>query len=246
MPISLPETYYSVWPPSRWTMFFLIWSQNFACFHLSLLSLLLLLCTSKSSPALASLYFPFHLWNTAMKNPLNLFSRLNKPAFLSVSSCIMCSSIQTSEWPSTELPPACPCLSDTWQPRPGPAPDVSHQCWAEVKDPFTELAGIGLPLAAWYAVGFQHWEGTLLFHGQLVVHQDPQTYFCQAAFQLVGLEPSLVLAVIPSLGRILRFPSWILMKFLSAHFSCLMRFLWIAALLSHLLTVPFIWIFGVN
>ncbi|KAK4830496.1 hypothetical protein QYF61_011409 [Mycteria americana] len=69
---------------------------------------------------------------------------------------------------------------------------------------------------------------TLLAHVQLVEH-DPQVLFCKAAFHLVSPQPELVHGVIPPQVQDLQFPLLNSIRFLSAHFSSLLRSLWTLA-----------------
>lgn len=67
-----------------------------------------------------------------------------------------------------------------------------------------------LPDAAQEAFNFWGYKGTLLAHGQLGIHQDPQGVFWLAAFQPLGLQPVLVPGVIfPPGTRLHIFPCWI-------------------------------------
>lgn len=95
---------------------FLISNGNFPCSNLYLLPPFPLLCNSKQSFFLSSLYPLIGSLKTAIMSFL-LFLRLNRPSSLSLSLSIMSSSPLTSMVASTGLPPVCQCLSCTVEPQ---------------------------------------------------------------------------------------------------------------------------------
>lgn len=61
-------------------------------------------------------------------------------------------------------------------------------------------------------------KGTLLSHGQLIFHHDPQDLFCKTASSWSVPNPQQFIELFPSRNRTWHFPLLNSMRFLSAHF----------------------------
>lgn len=101
----------------------------------------------------------------------------------------------------------------------------SRQSRAEVKDCLSQPAGSALPHAGCDSGGALRCEVTLLFCIIFHFSFSPWVHFCRAAFQLFG--PQQVFHAWRC--RTWHFPLLNFMKFLLAHFSSLLRSLWMAA-----------------
>lgn len=147
---------------SHWENIFLSIKSEFSMFQFvsvashSLL-LMLSLCNLQEKPG-SVLSTPSHSWPVDCHGiPLSLlFSSVNKPSSLSLSSYNTCSSLQPSWWTSTGLTLAYQSLS---------CPDIvcqmwSRKCWTERKDQFTWLAGHDPAITAQYRLGFLCCKGT--------------------------------------------------------------------------------------
>lgn len=88
-------------------------------------------------------------------------------------------------------------------------------------------AGSILPNSSQDAVGLLC--STLLPHVPSDVHQDLQSLFCQAAFQLDAPKHNLVHGFVPPQMQKIAVFLVNFMKFMSTHFSSLLRYLWMTA-----------------
>jgi len=86
-PQSLWTSCSSVAPPSGWKNFLLISNPNLPCLSLKPFPLASSLSTHVNCHCRSCLYTPFKYWKTAMRSPQSLlFSKLNKPSSLNLSS----------------------------------------------------------------------------------------------------------------------------------------------------------------
>jgi len=123
-----------------------------------------------------------------------LFSRLNSPSSLSLSpweemllslNHLNCPFLDSLQYIHVSLVLESPDL-DTALTSAGSPPSTT---------------GNAPPNAAQDTIHLLCRKGTWLVHIQPGVHQDPQVLLCQAAFQLGGPQPVLVLGVVPSQGQ---------------------------------------------
>ena len=174
--------------------FFLISSLNLPYFSLKSFTLvlsqyILLKCLSPS------LLMPcFKYWKTALRSTQSfLFSRVNSPSSLSLSSYGRCSNPRT-------FFVACLWTSSSrfmfllyWGLRIWTQYSRWGLSWAEEQDHLPHPAYHTTFDAAQYMVGFLGCEGTLLAHVQLAIHQYSQVFFSRAV--LYRVLPQLVLIV---------------------------------------------------
>ena len=76
-----------------------------------------------------------------------------------------------------------------------------HQCWLDGKVHLPWPAGSTVPNAAQGTISLLCHKGTLLAHGRLGVHQEPQVCFCSVAPQLGGTYHILVHGIVPPQGQ---------------------------------------------
>jgi len=76
-----------------------------------------------------------------------------------------------------------------------------HQGRVEGEDHLPRPAADSLPDAAQGTISLFRGQGMLLTHIQHGVHQDAEVLFCQAAFQLGGLQHVVVHGVVPPLRQ---------------------------------------------
>lgn len=99
---------------------FLIQSINFVCFSSGLVSLVLLLCNSKSGLALSCPYLPFSLWKFPVKSSLNPFFPGWTSQLFWVFRCASCASVFHLLEGSSLKYLQCVLVSCAGESRPGP------------------------------------------------------------------------------------------------------------------------------
>lgn len=122
-----------------------------------------------------------------------LFSRLNSPSSLSLSSYEMCFS-SSMICSFTRLSPVCLCLSCTGEPISVPrTPDISHQSWVEEKNHPPQPAGSTLSRAIQDIVSLLCHK---IYSWPVWCPLESQVLFCIEAFQLGSPQHILVPGVI--------------------------------------------------
>ena len=171
---------------------------NHLCFSLCPLLLVVSLGTTENILIWWSCHPPFGHLYTFMRSTLSLlFSRLNNPSSLSLSSQKRCSSPLIILWPFTGLQNVYASLMLKSSELDTVLQMWPHQSWVKWKDHHSWPAGNTLPNGAQGTISLLYSKGRLLAHVQFCVHQDHWVLFCKAAFQLRGPECILVHEVIP-------------------------------------------------
>ncbi|KAK4824458.1 LOW QUALITY PROTEIN: hypothetical protein QYF61_015836 [Mycteria americana] len=176
--------------------FFLKSSLNLPSLSLKPLLLVLSQQALLKSLSLSFLQAPFKYWKAAIRSPHSLlFSRLNKPNSLSLSSR-GAPALGSFSWPSSGPAPAGPRPSCAEGPELDTALQVrSHQSRVEGQNHLPQPAGHASFDAAQDTVGLLGCQRTLLAHVQLFVHQYPQVLFRRAALDHIIPQPVLILGV---------------------------------------------------
>ena len=168
-----------------------------------------------------------------------LYSRLHSPSCPSLPSYIKYSiplSILVALcWTCFSSSLHLSCWGDQHQ---HSTPDVSQQCWVEVKDHLPQPGDNPSP-ASQDAAGLLWCRGALVaIGGQFTVHQNPQVLSAQLLWSWSAPSVYWYAGLFFLRCRSSHFPLLNFMRFLPAHFSSLPRSLWMAAQPSGVSATP--------